>query len=491
MNMDKLKEYYQKMAKYSDALLLLYWDMQTYMPPAAGEYRAEVISEIGGFVFRMSISDELGELLKNAEPVSEEDEANVRVGQKEYDKYKKVPSDLFEEEMRVSTICEQLWQKARKERDFEIVQPYFERVVELNKEMAKYLGYEKDPYDALLDRFEPGMKAEELDRIFTPLKEFTIKVLEEIESVGKVDDPFEREIHVESQEKFNRWLLTYLKYDSTKCRLDVSTHPFTNPIGMNDVRITTRYVPDDPKNSIFSTIHEFGHAQYALSIPEEFYGLPIGSSASYGFDESQSRFWENVLGRSLPFWKGIYKKFVETFPDMAKYPVEELWKGVNIVRRSYIRTEADEVTYALHIILRYELEHALINDELSVKDIPDAWDELFEKLFGLKITNISLGCLQDPHWYGGSFGYFPTYLLGNLYAAQIFDAMKKDVDFDTLVENGEFEKVRGWLTDKIYSKGRMYEPKELLKRVTNNDFDSKYFINYISEKYTNMYPIQL
>ncbi|HQG01922.1 MAG TPA: carboxypeptidase M32 [Fervidobacterium sp.] len=489
--MDKLKEYYQKIAKYSSASALLYWDMQTYMPSAAGEYRAEVLSEIGSYAFIMSVSDELGNLLKSATPNSEIDEAIVRVGLKEYEKYKKVPAEVFEEMMRVSAICEQLWQKAKKERNFEIVEPYLEKVVELNKEMAKYLGYDNDPYDALLDRFEPGMTAEELNRIFTPLKEFTIKVLKEIEKVGKVEDPFEREIDPARQEKFNRWLLTHLKYDSTKCRLDVSAHPFTNPIGINDVRITTRYVPNDPKNSIFSTIHEFGHAQYALSIPDEFYGLPIGSSASYGFDESQSRFWENVLGRSLPFWTGIYEKFIEVFPEMANYSVEDIWRGVNIVRRSYIRTEADEVTYTLHIILRYELEHALINDELSVKDIPAAWNELFSKYFGLKIDDISLGCLQDPHWYGGSFGYFPTYLLGNLYAAQIYDAMKKEIDFDTLVVNDEFDKVRGWLTEKIYSKGRMYEPKELIKKVTNSDFDSKYFIDYITKKYSRVYSSNL
>ncbi|QAV32586.1 carboxypeptidase Taq [Fervidobacterium changbaicum] len=489
--MEELKSYYKRVAKYYSAAALLYWDMQTYMPKDAGPYRAEVLSEIGTYAFKQITDDALGKLLETAQPQSEIDEKLVYVGKKEYYKYKKVPPELFQEIMITSTMLEQKWEIAKPRGDFEEVRPLLEKIVDLSRKYADILGYEGEPYNALLDLYEPGMKAEEVDQIFSKVRDFIVEMLEKIERLPKSEDPFNREIGVDKQKEFSNWLLHYLKYDFTKGRLDVSAHPFTNPIGLNDVRITTRYIVNDIRNSIYSTIHEFGHALYALSIPTEFYGLPIGSSASYGFDESQSRFWENVVGRSLAFWKGIYSKFIEIVPEMRGYSVEELWRAVNRVQRSFIRTEADEVTYNLHIIIRFEIERELINGELSVKDVPDKWNELYKKYLGLDVPNNTLGCMQDPHWFGGNFGYFPTYALGNLYAAQIFEKLKEEINFEEVVSAGNFEIIKNFLKEKIHSKGKMYEPSDLIKIVTGKPLSYESFVRYIKDKYSKVYEIEL
>ncbi|WP_241498780.1 carboxypeptidase M32 [Fervidobacterium thailandense] len=480
---EMLKKYYARISKFSSAASLLYWDMQTYMPKMAGPFRAEALAELSGYVFQLATSDELGALLEDANPQDEVEEAIVRVGKREFERFRKIPKELFEEFVKASTLCEQAWQEAKRQDNFKTVEPFLQKVVELSREIAEKLGYEKDPYDALIDQFEPGMTAQKVATLFSELREFTIALLERIEKLEPVHDVLSGvEIEPERQRKFNEWLLDYLGFDRSRGRLDVSEHPFTNPIGLNDVRITTRYVLDDIKNSIFSTIHEFGHALYSLSIPQEFYGLPIGSSASYGFDESQSRFWENIVGRSLEFWKGVHGKFIELFPEFSQYDAHQLWKSVNVIKRSYIRTEADELTYNLHIILRFELEHALINGELKVQDIPSTWNEYFEKYVGLKVSSDRMGCLQDPHWYGGSFGYFPSYTLGNLYSAQIKHSLSKELPFEQLVEEGNFEPIKSWLYDKIYSKGKIYEPEVLIEKLSGEPLNVTYFRDYISEK---------
>jgi len=398
---------------------------------------------------------------------------------------------LFEEITMTGTVLEQNWEKFKPTGNFEELRPLFEKLVELNKKYADILGYDDEPYDALLDLFEPGMKAKEVEAIFEKVRDFTIETLRKIENVGEISDPFAIELDIERQRKFNEWLISYLKYDMTKGRLDISAHPFTNPIGLNDVRITTRYILSDAKNSIYSTIHEFGHATYALSIPDEFYGLPIGSSASYGFDESQSRFWENIVGRSLSFWNGIYDKFVEIFPEMKRYSLEDLWQGVNRIKRTFIRTESDEVTYNLHIILRFEIERKMINGEIKASELPLIWNELFEKYLGIKVPNNTVGCMQDPHWFGGAFGYFPTYSLGNLYSTQIYEKIREEIDFDNVVKNGDFDVIKEWLKDRIYSKGKMYQPAELIKIVTGKPLSHEPFIRYVKEKYSKVYGLEI
>ncbi len=481
--MKEFKEYCRKIARYSSATSLLYWDMETYMPKQAANYRAEVIGELSSYVFQLSISPEYERLLNEAKPENEIDEAILRVGRKEYEKYKKIPPELYSEAVKASTMCEHVWKDAKKNDDFKIVEPYFEKVVEIQREIAEKLGYEKDPYESLLDMFEPGMKPDQLRKILYDLRDFTVDFVKKVES-KETTDIFNVSIDIERQKKFNEWILKQLGYNEEKGRLDVSAHPFTNQIGINDVRITTRYLENELLNSIYSTIHEYGHATFAYGIPEEYYGLPIGSSASMGFDESQSRFWENIVGRNKVFWQYIYDKFIELFPEFKGYSVDDLWKGANKVQRSFIRTEADEVTYNLHIIIRFEIEHALINKELKVSELPVVWNELYEKYLGIVPPKLSLGVLQDPHWYGGAFGYFPTYTLGNIYSAQLFYKLKKDIDFENSVLNGEFSKIREWMTENVHKFGKIYESTELMKKITDEEVNTDYIKKYLTEKFS-------
>ncbi len=480
--MKELIEYYRKIAKYSSALSLLYWDTRTYMPEQASKYRAEVISEISAHTFALRTASEYERLLKESKPENEIDEAILRVGRRDYEKYRKISKKLYAESVRAAAICEQVWKEAKKTEDFKLVVPYLEKIVEIKREIAEKLGYEKDAYDPLLDMYEAGMKVDLLKEILYDLRDFTLDFVKLLR-VENDNNIFNITIDIERQRMFNHWLLKQLGYDEEKGRLDVSAHPFTFHVGINDVRITTRYSTNQMLGSIYSTIHEFGHSTYSFGIPEEYYGLPIGGTASAGFSESQSRFWENIVGKSKVFWQYIYDKFIELFPEFRGYSVEKIWKGVNKVRNSFIRTEADEVTYNLHIVIRFEIEHALINNELKVWELPVVWNELYEKYLGLVPPKPSLGVLQDTHWYSGLIGYFPTYSLGNIYAAQLFYKMKKDIDFENLVSKGQFEKIQNWMRENVHKYGRIYEPCELIKKVTGERITTKYVKEYFIEKF--------
>lgn len=280
-------------------------------------------------------------------------------------------------------------------------------------------------------------------------------------------------------------------YDFGSGRIDVSAHPFTTTIGPRDVRITTRFDVSDLKYSLFSTIHEGGHALYEQGIPDEYRGLPIGEGVSMAVHESQSRFWENIVGRSLSFWR-FFKSYVDDlFPHFHEYSSEQVWKAANIVERSPIRTEADEVTYNLHIMLRFELEEALVNKRIKVEDLSDIWNEKMEEYVGVRPKCDSEGVLQDVHWAHGTFGYFPSYMLGNLYAAQLYAAMKKDLDVDKLLEIGEFGKILEWLREKVHEKARTREPGELMKEITGQELSADCFVQYIREKYSRVYGVEL
>lgn len=488
---ESVKSFYRRASFFESAVNLLQWDMQTYMPKAAAHYRARVVSEISMHVFKLVTSDELYHLLTNAQPRDELEEALLRVGLRELEKVRRIPPELYAQFVQEAAMCEHVWETAKKSNDFKLVAPHLERVLDLVRSIAEYIGYERDPYDALLDKFEPGMTAEKLRPIFAELRDFLTSLLEKFEREDDDRDPFCVKIDVNRQRTFSEWLLDHLRFDRSRGRLDVSAHPFTNAIGFGDVRITTRFAEDDVRNSIFSTLHEFGHALYALGVPEDLYGLPTGASASFGFDESQSRFWENIVGRSLAFWKGVHGKFIDLFPEFSHLGPEELWRGVNRVVRSHVRTEADEVTYNLHIVLRFELEHALINGQLGAKDIPSAWNEAFKKYLSLEVPSDALGCLQDPHWYGGAFGYFPSYTLGNLYAAQLKVALERELPLQSLVEAGDFEPVKEWLRSKIHSKGRLREPNELLKDVTGEELNLHHFKDYITTKFSQVYGVSI
>ncbi|MDK2838605.1 MAG: carboxypeptidase Taq [Thermosipho sp. (in: thermotogales)] len=489
--MQELKKHLKKLSKFESALSLLHWDMETYMPPNAVENRAQIIGEISGYVFEQFISEKTQELIEKAQPNDVESQAILRLVKKEYEKMKKIPKELFVELQIETSKAQQAWQNAKKEKDFNLFKPNLKKVVELEKKVIEVLGYEENKYDTLLDQYEPGLKTKQLNEIIPPLRSFLVEFLEKL-SQGKQPNTeiLEGEYDENLQKRFSEELLKALNYDFNSARLDVSAHPFTISISHNDVRITTRFDRFDIKNSIFSTIHECGHALYELGIPEEYRELPIGDGASMGIHESQSRFWENIVGRSFEFWKFMYPKFVKYFPRFEKIDIKDFWRAINKVERSLIRTEADEVTYNLHIMIRFEIEEALINDRINVDELPLIWNEKMKEYLGITPQNDSEGVLQDVHWAHGSFGYFPSYMLGNLYAAQIFKQMKKDIpDFYQKVENGEFKPILNWLREKIHSKGKVYQPMELIKMVTGETLNPQYFIDYVSEKYKEVYML--
>ena len=494
MALKELKEKYRWISHFSSALSLLHWDLETYMPKKGAKWRSMIIGTISEFVQRKLTSDEMGKLIYEAEKEakSDLDIALVKVAKKEYEKYKKVPPELWGKFAEETAKANSIWEEAKRKSDFSLFAPQLEVVLDIVKEIAERVGYEENKYDALLDFFEPGLKVSDLEKIIPPLREFLTETLEKIESSEKPVDVFRNgKFDIDKQKALSKRVLEIIGYDFEAGRIDTSAHPFTTTINYGDVRVTTRYDESDLKYSFFSTVHEGGHALYDLGIPEEMAGLPIGDGASMGIHESQSRFWENIVARSLPFWRFFKPILEEYFEDFKKYSVEEVWRAANIVERSLIRTEADEVTYNLHIVLRYEIEKALVNDEMKVSEIPGVWNEKMEKYIGIRPEKDSEGALQDIHWAHGSFGYFPSYMLGNLYAAQIYDAMKKDLDFDSLVENGDFSKILSWLRDKIHSKGRTMEPKELLKEVTGEELNVEHFKDYIRKKYSVVYGIKI
>ena len=489
--MKELKEHLRKISRFENALSLLHWDMETYMPPRAVEKRAEIIGEISEYVFEQFSSDKTKELIEKANPQDKESEAIVKLVKKEYDKIKKTPKKLYIELQKETAKAQQAWQTAKRENNFNIFKPHLQKIVDLEKEILEHLGYDENKYDTLLDQYEPGLKTKDLKEIIPPLRDFLVKFLDKLDSGNPPNtDILEGEYDENLQKELSTEILKYLNYDFSSARLDISEHPFTISISHNDVRITTRFDKHDIKNSIFSTIHECGHALYELNIPEEYRDLPIGDGASMGIHESQSRFWENIVGRSLEFWKFMYPTLIKYFPKFKDVPIEDFWRAINKVERSLIRTEADEVTYNLHIMLRFEIEEALINDRITVDELPAIWNEKMEKYLGIKPKDDSHGVLQDVHWAHGSFGYFPSYMLGNLYAAQFLHVMKNDIpDFYNKIENGEFKTILNWLSEKIHSKGKVYEPIELVKMVTGEQLNPKYFINYVKEKFEKVYML--
>lgn len=490
MSIKELKKELLKIAKVKSAVSLLQWDLATYIPPKGVEWRAEVLGELSQYVFSLLTSEKLGELIYKAheEVEGEEDKTLVRLAKKEYEKHRRIPQALFIEFQKERAIAEKLWEEAKRENDFSILQESLSRIVKMIIEIADSIGYEENRYDALLDEHEPGFKTSKLKGICSYMKENLSTLLEKIEPkhtrLKRLTEICNREFPLDKQRELCLRLIDTLGFDSSSGRLDTSAHPFTELIGLRDVRITTRYDERDFSQAMFATLHECGHALYDLGIPERFFGLPIGDGASSGFHESQARFWENFIGRSFHFLIFIKPILDEYFPHLRDISLEELWQAFNIVRRSYIRVSSDEVTYNLHIMLRFELEEALVNEKLSVSDLPQAWSEKMEEYLGIKPQDFRSGVLQDIHWASGLFGYFPSYMLGNIYAGQIYFKLKRDLeDLEEMVSKGEFKPILDWLKEKIYSFGKLYEPLELIKIVSGEELSPKYLMEYLKDKF--------
>ena len=480
---------------------LLEWDQETMMPSKAAAARAEQVAAVDSLAHSVLTSSQVArvlydckvELTKNPSEFSDCDKALVKQFKRYHTKASKLPADFERELSMHSSRSVESWRAARNKSDFSIFENDLAKMVELKRREADLLGYEGSPYNALLDQFEEGLTVQFLDSVFGPVKEFSTKLLSEIMATKKDADTaiFARNYNLDTQYTFSHALAAGLGFDFKAGRLDRSTHPFTSEFGTSsDVRITTRFFENQLSASILATVHEVGHALYEQGVDVVLDSTCLGGGVSLGIHESQSRLWENMVGKSAEFWQHWYPRLVQLFPQLALTEQEAFVTALNKVQPSFIRVDADEVTYNLHILLRYEIERDLIEGKIQVKDLPDVWNAKMNEYLGVVPDDAAKGVLQDIHWSGGAFGYFPTYSLGNLYAAQFWNSLKKDIPNVTeYIAKGESLVILNWLRDKIHKFGGVYPARELCTKVTGEELNSWYLMDYLNQKYRTIYGI--
>lgn len=489
---EKLKSLSQKIKILESITHLLDWDQETMMPSKGINIRSKQNAELALIIHQKKTSKSYETALNaciniksgkiKVKGIDSRQSSCLNLLREDYLKAKKLPAKFVKELAELRSISTQIWAKAKEENRFEDFSPYLDKMIDLMRKQADYLGYEDHPYDALIDLYEPKMTVKSLDKLFKPLKEGLIDITDQIYSQKKPSTSIlNRLVAEEVQLKFCRSLLKILGLDENTARLDTSSHPFCNSICPSDVRLTTHIKSNNIFNAISSTLHEFGHALYEAGIPEEEFGLPLGESCSLGVHESQSRLFETFIGQGKHFIHLLKDKLIDVFPNLD---VNELYEAINLVEPSFIRIESDEVTYCLHILLRYELEKQLIEGKLKAKDLPKAWNEAMSRYLGITPPNDQKGCLQDIHWSMGLFGYFPTYALGNLYAAQIFERLHLSIkDFENQIAQGHFTQITSWLHNHIYRFGREKAPEELIKNATHKALGCEAYLSYLNQKY--------
>ena len=496
--LEQLKSLLAEVADLNAVQGLLGWDQQTYMPKGGGEARGNQLATIGKISHQKFTSDEIGTLLGDLEKEfegadSESDDLRLlKLTRHEYDRATRVPSDFVAEFAVVTSKAFEAWNEARGRSDFSIFQPHLEKVVELNQRYVTFFPPADHPYDVLLDQFERGMKTADVKEIFAALRPQQVELLKAIAEKPQVDDSF---LHIEYDDKmmwdFSEVIATKFGYDWDRGRQDLAAHPFTTEFSINDVRITTRFEDDNPTGMLFSTMHEVGHGLYELGSKQEYERTPLAGGASLAVHESQSRMWENLVGRSLPFWEHFYPEFQKLFPEqVGDVDLDTFYKGINKVESSLIRVNADEATYNMHIMLRLELEIGMLEGAIDVKDLPEIWNAKMEKYLDITPPNDAKGVLQDVHWSGGMLGYFSTYALGNLISAQLWEKITEDIpDLSEQLRKGEFGVLLEWLREKIHVHGSKYEPQELVQRVTGSKIDPAPYVRYLKQKCGDIYKL--
>jgi len=486
---------------------LLGWDEQVNLPPDSADQRAEQLALLAELHHAAASDPEIGTLLSELERhichslsdklageadslgVGEDVRVVVREARRDFDRVVKLPAEFVAEKARLASAAYHAWAAAKKNSDFAAFAPFLEKHLALAKQEAAYLGWGERAYDYAIDKHDPGMTAAKLTELFTELKAGLVPLVRRISAspVRARTDIF-KGFPVEEQRDFLREVTERLGFNYRRGRIDVSLHPFCEGSGA-DIRMTTRFDADNPLDSLFSSIHETGHGLYEQGLPLAAQGTPLGQNAGMGVHESQSRLWENQVSRSRAFWKFFEPRFREKFPaQLAAVSSEELYLAVNEVAPTLIRVDSDEVHYNLHILLRFELERRLFAGELAVSDLPTAWNSLSQELLGLTPPADKQGVLQDVHWSGGAFGYFPSYCLGNMMAAQLwFTVLKTHPDLETDFAKGDFSRLLGWLRSHIHEQGRRYETLELVRRVTGEELTPKYLLRYLQERYAPLY----
>lgn len=478
----------QKAADLQYAAAVLGWDQEVYMPPKSAETRGRQLATLSTMAHEMITSDDYGQLLQQLSEAKDLDDtqaANVRLSLEDYEKNKKLPGTFIEELTTQTSASFNKWVQARKENNFALYAGELKKMIDLKRKQADLYGYDAHPYDALLDEYEKGATVAMLDPIFEQVKQLLPPFLQKVQSQKHNDGFFHRHYPKDRQWQFSLDVLKKMGYDFEAGRQDLSEHPFTTSFSANDVRITTRVDENNFASLLWSSIHEGGHALYEQGLPEEQYGLPLGSPASLSIHESQSRLWENCVGRGKHFWRYYYNTLQAEFPRaLFDTTLEQFCAGMNKVQPSLIRTEADEVTYHFHVMIRYEIEKQLISGKLDVNDLPTAWNDMYREYLGIASPDDKQGVLQDVHWAHGSFGYFPTYSLGSFYAAQFYEQAKKDnIGLLHQIERGEFNTLLQWLRSRIHKHGRRYRSEELCEKVTGRKLDIDSFMNYLNDKY--------
>jgi carboxypeptidase Taq len=488
-------EYVKKITAYNEALGLIYWDLRTGAPKRGIDRRSEVIGVLSTEVFKMSTSKEMAAYIAilSGKELSEITRKTLDECRKDYERNKKIPIEEYKEYVILQSKAESVWVEARENSDFELFRPYLEKLVKMTKKMINYWGYKGNKYNTLLDLYEPGVTVEVLDQVFGELRGKIVPLVQQIaQSLNKpkTEFLFQRFPKV-NQREFSLAILTQMGYNFDAGRLDETVHPFATGLNPGDVRVTTRYDEYDFRTAVFGTIHEGGHALYEQNLSKELIGTLLCSGTSMGIHESQSLFFENFVGRSLSFWKHNYnllKRYSANQFDGVE--LEDFYRAINESKPSLIRIEADELTYPLHIIIRYEIEKGLINDEIEVKDLPVIWNDMYEKYLGIRPHNNASGVLQDVHWSSGSFGYFPSYALGYMYAAQFKHKMLEELpNFDQLLEKGNLLPIKEWLNKNIHQYGKLKKPLEIVRDVTGEGLTAHYLIDYLYDKYGNIYQL--
>ena len=473
------------------------WDQETIMPAKGSKARSEIMSWLAKEQHSRITNSEFAEMIDTLESdnsLDDDQRANVREVRRRYDKAVKLPSEFVAEFALARSQALVAWQEARAESDFAKFKPHLAKLVAMTNEKIDYYGVKDTRYDVLLDEYEFGMKVSDYDPLFAGLKSRLVPLLHKIMEAKKLTPdptlPSEMSFPVDAQTEFCKLVSSATGFDFEAGRMDASTHPFSAGLWPGDTRFTTRFDEKDPFSCLYAVMHETGHALYEQGLDANHSFTPRGDAVSLGVHESQSRFWENQVGRTPAFWKVVLPWFKEHFPDSPDWTPEELNKIANCVEPGFIRVEADEVTYNLHIMLRYELEKKIFNDNLSVDEIPETWNQMFAEWFGIEVTEDRLGCLQDIHWSMAAFGYFPTYTLGNLYAAQLLDAMGEELgDIDAIVESGEWQPMLDWLRENIHQQGSKFTPSELIQKATGEPPTPNPFINYVEKKYGELYNL--
>ena len=498
-NLNMLRARLREVELLGSTRAVLEWDQQTYMPVGGVTRRAEQIGLLSRMVHEQFTSAATGDLLVRAEaevagldPESDEARlvANVR---RDYDREVKIPTPLAEELSRHSAVAEIEWREAKARKDFHRFSPTLERTVDLTRQVAAHLGYTDDPYDPLLDMFEPGATTRQVSALFEEIKPELVDLTRHIAESPKsrTDQNLTGSFPIPAQRAMTLEVVKALGYDVQRGRQDEAPHPFCTSFTRDDVRITTRYSEERLEVGLYASLHECGHALYEQGFDAEYDGTPLAGGASSGIHESQSRLFENLVGRSREFCEWVLPKVQMAFPDSARgWTADQFYRGVNVVRPSLVRVEADEVTYNLHIFLRFELERDLLSGKLHVSQLPDAWNEKMNQYLGLTPPDVGVGVLQDVHWPSGLFGYFPTYTLGNVFASQIWSAARRDLpDLDAEIRRGEFAALRDWLCESIHRHGRKYLPHELLRIATGEPPTARHYGDYLRTKFSELYDL--